>query len=249
MPRHRLPALARALETPLSRRDLLILGSAGAVATIMAASRVQSSQPEDMASLAMVAERMSRPFTIGYWRSGDDADTAVIPAVTLPSGDNAFAGSAAKLKFRGLFPTNDPAIAGSLESLAIDVPYEPFHSEAYRVLSFTNGATPVATSPTSLTVPVDGPTGVVLALTFKTAGMTEASTTLTRLALGDEYGAAKLRSGAYFFGLPDQDGSLPDWKTYQMLPENSAGGCGIGTLACGRDAATARHPYVLMLVE
>jgi hypothetical protein len=33
-----------------------------------------------------------------------------------------------------------------------------------------------------------------------------------------------------------------------MLPENSAGGCGIGTLACGGDAA-ARHPYVLMLVE
>jgi hypothetical protein len=97
-------------------------------------------------------------------------------------------------------------------------------------------------------VPVDGTTGVQLALTFKTASMSEPSTTITRFALGDEYGTAKLRSGAYFFGLPGQDGTLPDWTTYQMLPENSAGGCGIGTLACGGDVA-ARHPYVLMLVE
>ena len=249
MPRHRLPALARALDTPLSRRDLFILGSAGAVATVMATSRIQSSQPEDMAALATLAERMSRPFTIGYWRSDDDAERTVIPAVTLPSGDSALSGNAAKLKFRGLFPTNDPAVAGDLESLAIDVHYEPFHAEAFRVLSFTNGVMPEASSPTTVNVPVDSTTGVQLTLTFKTASMSEPSTTVTRFALDDEYGAAKLRSGAYFFGLPGQDGSLPDWKTYQMLPENSAGGCGIGTLACGRDAATARHPYVLMLVE
>jgi len=236
----------------LSRRDLLLLGAAGAASLVLTgAARVAPAL--DLSPLTNLLGAARQPFSIGFWdRSAANGSVQVVDAGSIASGDTRFVTDGARVSILGLYPRDDVAAISHLESVAIDVLYAPYHDLEFRAWEFTNGATPHAGSPIGVNVPVDADTGLNVRLTYRLAGADAATTSTATFALGRDPRAVKLREGVYLIALPDAAQSLPAWSRYRA---EDVGALDRGPRAIHRYGwsayrdTTPSQPYVMLSIE
>lgn len=234
--------------TPLTRRELLLLGSVGVASTMLAGLR--QAGPVDFAPLLNLGSRVVEPFSIGFWTNDSDDATsmAIVGAQRIASGEPRFLSDGARVSVYGLYPFDTPEAFAHLESIAIDVSYAPYHDLSFRAWSFTNGITPRTTAPVGVSIPVDATEGMTLNVSYRVSGATEATTAALHFTTGSAANVAKLREGVYLVALPDASQTLPDWRTQRVRANGTARGIN------RRDwnletAAPARNPYVMLSVK
>jgi hypothetical protein len=241
---------AHLMRAQLTRRRLLMLGTAGVLSTVLGRWERIGEVLESGTRIGRAGSR-GPSLPVGYWSGADDASAteqaAVVAADRLQTGDTRFARDGARLAIRGLFPQLDPVALHGLEMLTVDVAYEPYHTTPFQAWSFFNGSTPRSSSPVALTLPVDAATGLNLVVTYRTTSMPEPIAVMARFALRDEDDTPKLRAGTYFVGLPDQHGTFPDWQQYQVQRDDGTNGCATGALSCTA-SGHASHPYLMLSV-
>jgi hypothetical protein len=236
----------------LSRRDLLLLGAAGAASIVLTgAARVAPAL--DLSPLTGLLGAARQPFTIGFWDRGSAGESAqLIDAGTISSGSARFATDGARVSILGLYPRADAAALGHLESVAIDVLYAPYHDLEFRAWEFTNGATPRVGSPIAVNVPVDADAGLSVRLTYRLTGADAATSSTATFALGSDPRAMKLREGVYLIALPDANAALPSWSHYRAA---AIGAGDRGPRALHRrdwyaeQARPSSQPYVMLSIE
>jgi hypothetical protein len=235
------------MEAPLTRRELLLLGTGGVLSLTLAQLQLQSAQASLPAlSLDGVRERVIAPLSVGFW--SDDDDSPVLDAALLPTGDTRFVADGARLRILGLYPREAAALVG-IDALDLDVPFAADHEASFSAWSFRNGTTQQHSSPVSFPVPLDAAAGLNLSLSWRAAGSAETQQALIRLSAGQDAGVAKLRAGTYAVDLPHGDGSLPEWVNYRV--ENVARG--LRTLQRYERAlgihVPAERPHLLLTVS
>lgn len=236
----------------LSRRDLLLLGAVGA-ASIALNGAARIAPALDISPVAGLLDAARQPFTIGFWDRGSAGDGAqLVDASAISSGNTRFATDGARVSILGLFPRNDVAALGHLDSVAVDMLYAPFHDLEFRAWEFTNGATPRMGSPIAVNVPVDADAGMSVRLTYRLAGTDTATSSTATFALGNDTRAMKLREGVYLIALPDAKAALPSWSRYSV-PAVGAGDRGPRMLhrhnwyaSQGRPSS---QPYIMLSIE
>jgi hypothetical protein len=236
----------------LSRRELLLLGAAGAASIVMTGV-AQVAPALDLSPLTSLLGSARQPFTIGFWDRGSTSDSArIVDAGSISSGSARFATDGAKVSILGLYPRADVAALSHLESVAIDVLYAPYHDLEFRAWEFANGATPRAGSPIAVKVPVDADTGLNARLTYRLEGAEEATSSTANFALGSDPRAIKLREGVYLIALPDANAALPSWSRYSAA---AIGAGDRGPRALHRrewyapQARPSSQPYVMLSIE
>jgi hypothetical protein len=206
--------MSKAMEAPLTRRELFLLGTGGVLSVALAQLQLHGAQASLPAlSLEGVREQVIAPLSVGFW--SDDDDSPVLDAALLPAGDTRFVTEGARLRILGLYPRDAAALAG-IDALDLDVPFAAHPDASFSAWSFRNGTTQQHSSPVSFPVPLDAAEGVNLSLSWRAAGSTETQQALIRLAAGQETGVAKLRAGTYVVDLPQADASLPDWVNQRV---------------------------------
>jgi hypothetical protein len=244
--------LTGAANPTLSRRDLLLLGAAGATSIVLSgAARVAPAI--DLSPLTNLIGVARQPFTIGFWdRGSSGASAQLVDANSIASGNARFATDGARVSILGLYPRADMAALGHLESVAIDVLYAPFHDLEFRAWEFTNGATPRVGSPIAVNVPVDADTGLNVRLTYRLSGAEAATSSTATFALDSDPRSIKLREGVYLIALPDANAALPSWSRYSA-PALNAGDRGPRMLHrhewYASQARPSSQPYVMLSIE
>jgi hypothetical protein len=236
----------------LSRRELLLLGAAGAASiALTGAARVAPSL--DLAPVGSLLDAARQPFSIGFWdRSSGGASAQLIEASSISSGNTRFATDGARVSILGLYPREDAASISHLESVAIDVLYAPFHDLEFRAWEFTNGVTPRASSPIAVKVPVDADSGLSVRLTYRLTGAAHAASSTATFSLGSDPRATKLREGVYLIALPDAKATLPSWSRFSAAAVG-AGDRGPRMLHrhnwYASQARPSSQPYVMLSIE
>lgn len=237
----------------LSRRDLLLLGGAGA-ASLLLTGVAKVSPALDLAPLESLLGAARRPLSIGFWERGSgDTRAGVVDAGRMPAASDGahFLSDGARVSILGLYP-RDGAALSHLESVAIDVLYTPFHDQAFRAWEFTNGATVRASSPVAVTVPVDRDVGMSVRLTYRLAGAAAATSHTATFTLGSDARAYPLRDGVYLIALPDATNTVAEWSRYQVSQVDAKGRM---PLVVHRHAwgqgqlQTASQPYIVLSVK
>jgi hypothetical protein len=236
----------------LSRRDLLLLGAAGATSIVVAgATRIAPAL--DLPPLASLLDAARQPFSIGFWDRGSAGESSqLVDASAISSGNTRFATDGARVSILGLYPRNDAAALSHLESVAVDVLYAPYHDLEFRAWEFTNGATPRIGSPIAVNVPVDADAGLSVRLTYRLTGAGAATSSTATFALGNDPRAMKLREGVYLIALPDAKAALPSWSRY------SAAAVGVGDRGprmlnrhdwYASEGRPSSQPYIMLSIE
>lgn len=239
--------------TPMTRRDLLLLGTAGVASSLLGARLM--SGPLNLAPLQSLGARLSEPFSIGFWTpaadTGDKGNLEIVGANRLRSGDPRFLTDGARVSIHGIYPFDTPEAFAHLEAIDIDVSYAPHHDLAFRAFSYANGVGGASrsTSPAAVTVPVDAVQGMTLNVSYRTAYATEPTRAALRFTTGSEANVAKLREGVYLVALPDAAQSLPDWRS-QRVSTAATNLRGINRRDWNLEhAPQARNPYVMLSIK
>lgn len=208
----------------MSRRGLLVLGPAGALAVgalrprrVLAAAVPDGWLAADAVSQGQVA--------LGYWRGSDALpaldtlarvtaaalperdDTAAFdiePAQTIRRGDPRFAASGARVTVHGLIGAE--AALAALPEVSLTAHFAPYHAAAFPAWSSAAGGGAAAGS--AFTVPVDAEVGLALSLQVG-----EGAALPLRFALDAAPGGAKLRRGVYLVALDP----AASWRRYTAL--------------------------------
>jgi hypothetical protein len=234
--------------TPLTRRELLLLGSAGVATTMLAGlSRLA---PADLSPLLNLGSRITEPLSIGFWTADTNAATSleIVGAQQLASGDARFLSDGARVSVFGLHPFNTPAAFAHMDAIDIDIAYAPYHDQAFRAWSFTNGTAPRMTSLTAVSIPVDAREGMTLNVAYRLAGASETTHAALRFTTGSESNVAKLREGIYLVALPDAARALPDWRTQRVTASDPTRGLSRHHWTL-ESATPARNPYIMLSVK
>lgn len=223
--------------TKLGRRRLLKLGAAGLAAAVAGSAGALASAESDN------VKRAERPafldnLALGYW-SGAEGE-ALVAADRLRSGQTRYAGRQVQVAMLGMCPDTGAANCHSLASMAVDVDMEARHGCDYQAWSMSNAGVLNVGRSSRFSLPVDEREGVVLKVSYATAGAAESVNVRVPLVAGALRGAAKLRDG-YYVVVPSQGGaSGPDWGSYRMT---AAGGPRLTV-----DGAPAAFPFVALRV-
>lgn len=276
----------------LTRRGFM-LGSAGLV-TGLALTRFLGRTNATLEGAAC-AHRDAGPLAVGYWAGAEDhaplrvaawtgpcrrrhveasafrAD--VVPADRLASGDPRFAETGARLAVKGTFEAEHSMFRPALESLAIDVLFDPVpggvpETVACHAWSLTRNPVTSASAAVTLQLPVDRSTGVGMTVArsnrapglagrvFQTAvrgSRTVEPTRWTQSArwtLASEPGVPRLRRGVYFVACADRPGrAAPEWESYQFAPCDGAGGPSMLVRRGAGGFEPADFDYVVVAVD
>lgn len=239
----------------LSRRRLLGVGTAGLFAALPVAAA--ASGPTNLVSSLIFGSVAATPLSIGYvphtfnGTAGEAGSPQVISlAERLRKGDAALARDGARLRVLGFYPDDDPSILATVDSLALDLHFQPFHDASFNIWSFKNGATPRVSSPLVANVPLTAGTGLQLALTYLPTGGLPMTLPL-QFAIGRDTGVPKLQKGVYVLVLPSPVVARPNLRNYRLLTANDDN---ISALRLVRynsvtGATPSRNPYILLSIS
>jgi hypothetical protein len=239
--------------TPMSRRDLLRLGAAGAASLMLAGmTGLHQAGRLDLSPLAALGQRFSEPFSVGFWGTGADTgdDLSIVGANHLSSGDPRFLTDGARVSVLGIYPFDTPEAWAHLEALDIDASFAPYHDLTYRAWSFANagnGTLPRTTVPTGMSIPVHPRDGMTLNVSYRLAGATETVNAALRFTAGSERNMAKLREGIYLVALPDAAQSLPNWRANRSSV--TAVPRGLNRRDWAMEGTVSSHPYIMLSVK
>lgn len=220
----------------LRRREVLVLGMVGALTPWMPAS----AQAAKGGILELPAEPMSIGFVEGsevfpnfsgkLWKAAfagrlvtvegsGPRRLRVVPAASLPLGDQNLAGGQVRLRLHGLYPRT-PGKAIAVESVDLDVLYPspdpalpeplPFHAWSFRRQPAPSGSPPVSfEAPLGL----DGQLDLVLTVVSdEGTGQLLRRRYVARFTVDWQDGMPKLQRGMYLLGI------APVWKSSVRLP-------------------------------
>jgi len=249
----------------LSRRRLIGLGAAGLLSALpVAAAAAGRNSLGSALALRPSGAPAAMPLSIGYAShvaaghnchggAGEvaSATQSVTLAQHLRQGDAALADTGATMRVLGLYPQDDPSALASVQSLALDVYYAPYHDASFTAWSFVNGSTPRVSAPFAFNVPLAASTGLQFGLSYLQAGATSPLDMRLRFSLGGEHNVAKLQKGTYILALPNANAALPDWRNHRLLISNPTYNSGLTLVrsdALSR-TAPASNPYILLAIS
>lgn len=249
----------------LTRRGFM-LGSAGLV-TGLALTRALDRESSRAANDALA---LAEPLSVGYWAGDPDATPLnvaawtgghrrprasaegfvadVVAAHRLPSGDERFAVTGARVAVKGAFEAARSIVHPALAALSVDLLFDPVPGGAAETVpchawGLTRRPVANASAAVTLTLPVDRASGLGLTLARANQAPGLASrlfhaavrgaksaeptrwTQSVRWTLGSEAGHPRLRRGVYFVACADRPGrEAPDWSRHRFAPCDGDGG-------------------------
>jgi hypothetical protein len=185
---------------------------------------------------------------IGYCPQASASTPRVVDARSLPSGDNVFARTGARISILELVAVTAREDSAVLEALAVDVHYPISGQDApvlHRAWQFSNRPILHMSPGNSFTVPAGADTGLSLTLAIDTKSGHHSCIT-TRFTLGGEPGLPKLMPGIYFLAPTGR----PSWRQIEWRAiEGGQPRLAHKSVAPDEKIALAGFPYLVMTVD
>jgi hypothetical protein len=252
----------------IARRTFLLLSSAFSVGLGLPIARQWlqpiADQPPDAAS---VLPGLGQRVAIGFWQpeqkkrpDGTGFVSNIVAADSLRTGDKTFVQRGVRVQIQGGQFDQD-TWDDRLQSLVVNVYYPGNQSHAeQKVCVWCLQVAPVFNRPAAnrFLMPVTATSGLKLSVTatYRNPSTAEALTPeeiLAQFTVGNQANQPRLRRGTYLVASALPDGTLPDWKEYQL---RWVDGNGMGSRheLMRRDRSrnalvAAEFPYLLVSVD